>query len=155
MFFSKISSLIVASGTSGSWTILAVILIIYGWFKYIKPFLDEWEKIRRTIIQTNDAYNEFIVTASDVIKAVNSFNSDSGLRHKTLMELFEKQESDFLVVFRRDVSLLKEKIKNVHDGLDKHTEYDISKLNDLMVELTKINLRLEMSNSVGQLRGMK
>ncbi len=154
-FFAKISELLIASGTAGSWAVIAVILIIYGWFKYIKPFLDDWIKIRGVVMKNQDAYEALTTAALAVEKSVIYFNEESESRHASLRDMLEHREAEMLAQLSRDMATLFEKIKDLSNDVGKHSDIDIQRMNELMVELTKINLRLEMSNSVGHLRGMK
>jgi len=154
-FFAKISNLLIASGTAGSWAVAVVLLIVYGWFKYIKPFLDDWDLIRSVVMKNQDRYEVLTTAAEGVERSIVDFNTHSEERHKSLREMLQDRENEILAQLHRDMTSLFEKVKDLNADVEKHSDVDTRRMNELMVELTKINLRLEMSNSVGQLRGMK
>lgn len=154
-FLTSAGKFVIASGTVGPLVVTVPILLVYWWFKYIKPFLDEWSDMRSLILKNEDAYILLTKSSESLRDIIEEFNDDSELRHSKLHEVIIDRDNRLDSRISNEIKILLERMKSLEESLEKHSTFDERKLNDLIIELTKINLRLEMSGTNGQLRGIK
>lgn len=154
-FLTSAGKFAIASGTFGSLAVTAPILLVYWWFKFIKPFLDEWRDMRSLILKNEDAYILLTKSSESLRGVIEEFNDDSEVRHEKLRDIINDRDNRLNSLISNEIENLLERIKTFQDSFEKHSAFDERKMNELLIELTKINMRLEMSGSNSQLRGIK
>lgn len=141
-----LADVLLVGGTIGGYAMISVILIVVGYFKYFKPFLTEFYDLRgaiedfqasheiqntelvelhRLLVDTNELISK---KGDDMVMAVQA---DHEAYHKELRNLIDLVEKELLVVLDRT-----EKITSKNDN--SHRE--------VMIEIARLQTRLEYMN---------
>lgn len=143
------------SGTVGSFAMLGVVIMVYGYFKYLKPFLNDWKKLKDGILEREQSYAELVEATKDVYNVVGSMNLEMVKIGDNIIDDIKGTSQESHAKLLREVADIIEHLKDIKSELEKKDDHNVEKMNQLMVELTKLNLRLEMNQNMGHLRGLK
>jgi len=152
----KIFDLYVLSGTMGTFAMLGVVLLIFAYFKYLKPLVASINEIKKDISNNSKNSKQIVELASYVKQQLRLQSKDMETRFTLVKtDLMEKIDlnSDDLGKTAENITL---QIKEIAEEIEKISDEEMKKLNGLSIELTKLNLRMEMSQNFNQqLRGLK
>lgn len=134
-------------GTVGVYAMASLILIIIGYFKYLRPFLQDFYDMKGVVSSFNQKSDSQSITLEKIhhiLLELNSIidkkgdsivvscNSENSIVHKELKNLMDLIEKELLVVLDRT-----EKISSKNEN--NHRE--------IMVEIAKLQTRLEFLNT--------
>lgn len=151
----KMFEFFIASGTISSFIMLGLLVIIYGYFKYIKPFLKDWNDLKVGIISRETSYVELVSATKDVCDVIDSLKIDIAKISAMIRSDIESHNVKTVETITRELEKLQPVVLRISEQLKNNGSYDQEKMNQVILELTKINLRIEMNQNNGQLRGMK
>ena len=150
----SLADLLLVGGTVGGYAMVTVIMLIVGYFKYLKPFLSDFEEMKYNIEDHTQSHNRIISLGQDIkdnieksTKKVTDLNSK--ILDKVLTENKENHV-DSINLFKglnRDIgNLLK-----ILERLEIKTEENHK---NVMIEIAKLQTRLEYFNQSG-VRGLQ
>ncbi len=168
-FALKLIDFLVLSGTAGGWALFLLLFVVIVYYKHLKPFLLDWENLKANIIGENTIHQELkeilveikSLKETDIISVNKEFAS---LTHKLedLNSLMDNISSSTDVIVSKHRKELYNEITKFNDifrdmktALDSHDKREDAKLQQLIIDLTKLATRIEMTQHVSALRGMQ
>jgi hemerythrin-like domain-containing protein len=143
----KLSDSIVSAGTAGGFALVILILLIYGYFKYLMPYLKEFYEIKGEVekfgvshVNQNEYLKEITHDLEKLSEKIERFEkdikqelkNDSKGYYRGSMNHIEKLESQITMLIARSGEI-KDKAENDHKNI--------------MIEIAKLQARLEYSNN--------
>ena len=145
-FLSEVLGGFLVSGVFGAYAFITVILLVVFYFKYMKPFLVDFEDIKtflKTIPDVHKGFNKQIYDISELIK--DNHKNEMLFRDKKINELVldnNKAHGAIGTEFGKMKYLIEELSRKDEKFYDKNNEA----FSRIILELTKLETRLEYQN---------
>ena len=145
-FLSEVLGGFLVSGALGAYAFITVILLVVFYFKYLKPYLADFEEIKsflRTIPAVHDRYDKNITKIFELIK--DNYSDNIVEREKKLNELIldnNKAHGAIGTEFGKMKYLIEELSRKDEKFYDKNND----SFSKILLELTKLETRLEYQN---------
>ena len=145
-FLSEVLGGFLVSGALGAYAFITVILLVVFYFKYLKPYLADFEEIKsflRTIPAVHARYDKNITKIFELIK--DNYSDNIVEREKKLNELIldnNKAHGAIGTEFGKMKYLIEELSRKDEKFYDKNND----SFSKILLELTKLETRLEYQN---------
>ena len=144
-----LAEVLLVGGTVGAYAMISVILLIVGYFKYLKPFLQEFYELRHSIGEFKVSHTEQSSELSDIKYRLEEIKKLINFKGEDLLSKISSGHKDYYIELRNTMSLVEKEILVLLDKTDKIQTKDDSSQRDLMVEIAKLQTRLEFMSPLG------
>ena len=135
-------------------SVLTVIFLIFAYFKYLQPYLQDFEFIKnflKTIPKVNEGFNDKLDKIQNSLERFNKIElSKMNDITKEILFINSKEHDKLIVEFGKIRYLIEEIVRKN----EKISDRDLRYLNDIILELSKLQSKVEYIN-VGGLGGLQ
>ena len=139
---------------SAGYSVIVVILLIIGYFKYLKPFLADFEYIKTFVSTVSITHTEFHKKLDKLSDEVKDLNRDSNLFLDKKFSEADIHNSKEHLAISNEFGKIKYLMEEMARKGEKISDKDSAIFNDIILELSKIQSKLDYMNT-GGLGGLK
>ncbi len=144
--FGEILGMFLVSGTVGMYSLIAVILLIVGYYKHLRPYLADFEEIKvylKTIPNEHTKFND----------KIDGIDNKQKSNHKEMLDALDKKINESVSFNETDhnkISVEFSKVKYLIEQLaqkeDKLYDKNEDAFSEIILALTKLETRLDYQN---------
>jgi len=150
-----LADLLLVGGTVGGYAMITIILLIVGYFKYLKPFLTDFAKIKQTIDNFVSSHTKLKDLAQDIEEKIDHVVEIAQNEHKELGKDIKTEHREH----HAEVLNLIKSLNKELEALNRRADSSESKLNsnqkEITIEMAKLQTRLEYMNQGNVARGIQ
>jgi len=165
----KLFDFLIVSGTIGGWAFFVLLLLVLVYYKHLKPFFIDFYEMKEEVreeMKINKEIKGIIFDLNELkkldISTVQKEFSKISHQLEDLTVMAENVSKATDVIVSKNKKELQEEIIKFHNiftelktTLSSHDSRADDKLQNLMIELTKLATRIEMNQQVSSLRGIQ
>ncbi|MCK5536492.1 MAG: hypothetical protein KAI79_06675 [Bacteroidales bacterium] len=139
----EIFELFIVSGTVGAYAMLSVILLIVGYFKYLLPYLKDFNDIKEYLSTLPSTYR----IQQSKLKEISELTKDISEKDKNYYDKYfsniriSNEKTQTLMI--NEIGKIKYLLEDVIKKDDKISSNVSDSFNELMIEIIKLQTRLE------------
>lgn len=144
--FKGLADFLLVGGTVGGYAMISVILIIVGYFKYLKPFLTEFYDLRNAIESFQEAHDDHNKELVDLHRLLVSTNELIDKKGDVMIHAVQADHESYHKELRNLIDLVEKELLIVLDKTENITSKNDNSHREVMVEIAKLQTRLEYMN---------
>ena len=147
--FGELLNAFLISGAVGTYALITLVLLIVGYFKHLKPYLEDFNEIKMFIRSVPEAHEGF----HNEMENIQELQRDNHEATLSLINIKVDESMDFNKNDHRNISVEFSKIKYLIEELARKEDKFFDKNNDafkeIMLSLTKLETRLDYQSPSG------
>ena len=150
-----LADLLLVGGTVGGYAMITIILLIVGYFKYLKPFLSDFEKIQRTIDNFVSSHSKLTHLSASIEEKIEHVVTNSQSEHSLLRKDINVEHREHHLEVLNLVKQLNKEIDELHRKSDVILRKLDENQKEITIEMAKSQTRLEYMNQGVGVRGIQ
>jgi len=150
----KLGDSIVSAGTAGGFALVILLLMIYSYFKYLMPYLEEFYKIKGKIDNFEESHSSQNEILKVIIQDLERLNALITQTEKDMSRDIQNEATNNYKGMVNQYEKLEKQVQTLIDrssGIKERSEKDHQ---EILIEIAKLQTRLEFMNQSGT-RGLQ
>jgi len=149
-----IADLLLVGGTVGGYAMITIILIIVGYFKYLKPFLSDFYEMKEVIDKFQGSLGNITTSNKDIRMQLERSVDFIGQAQKVFKTDLSRDNREHHTELLNLVKELNKELGHLQSKSEKLEGKSEDNHKELLIEITKLQTRLEYANQ-GSISGMR
>lgn len=149
-----LADLLLVGGTVGGYAMITIIMLIVGYFKYLKPFLAEFYTIQGKLQVFVVAHDKLNDKGEDISRTLQKILELSETEHSTLSAKIDSEHKKHQTELLNLLQILNKELDALQGDSDKSKVRSEDNHREIMVEIARLQTRLEFMNQSG-VRGLQ
>lgn len=145
-FFKELFEYLATAGTAGAYAMVSLILIIIGYFKYLKPFLSEFYSLKTSIEGFSISHGKASEKLNGIKGEIEKLEVKIDSNDDNLTSEIEKQHNSHQVEILNKLGSLEKELETLIHRSEKIKSINEQFRSEVMIEMVKLQSKVEYLN---------